>query len=47
MRTVMIVISTHDPEIAYNAGVAQGDEVSVFMLGKGILFEQESTKSPL
>lgn len=50
MRTVMIVITTNDPETAYNAmrlantGVAKGDEVSVFMLGKGVLFEQASTE---
>ncbi len=50
MRTVMIVITTNDPETAYNAmrlantGVAKGDEVNVFMLGKGVLFEQTSTQ---
>ena len=50
MRTVMIVVTTNDPETAYNAmrlantGVAKGDEVSVFMLGKGVLFEQASTE---
>ena len=46
MRNVLIVISTDDGETIYNAmrlanvGVAKGDEVSVFMLGKGVLFEQ-------
>jgi uncharacterized protein involved in oxidation of intracellular sulfur len=27
-----------------NTGVKKGDEVSVFMLGKGVLFEQASTE---
>lgn len=50
MRTVMFVVTTNDPETAYNAmrlahtGVGKGDEVSVFMLGKGVLFEQASTE---
>lgn len=41
MRQVLIIISTDDGETIYNAmrlanvGVAKGDEVSVFMLGKG------------
>ncbi|MBW1785704.1 MAG: hypothetical protein JRK53_03665 [Deltaproteobacteria bacterium] len=45
MRNVLIIISTDDGETIYNAmrlanvGVAKGDEVSVFMLGKGVLFE--------
>lgn len=42
---VLFVISTNDCETIYNAmrlanvGVKKGDEVSVFMLGKGVLFE--------
>jgi len=43
---VLFIITTDDPETVYNAmrmaniGVKKGDEVSVFMLGKGVLFEQ-------
>lgn len=43
---VLFIISSHDGETIFNAmrlanvGVAKGDEVSVFMLGKGVLFEQ-------
>ena len=43
---VLFIISTNDGETIYNAmrlanvGVKKGDEVSVFMLGKGVLFEQ-------
>jgi len=50
MRTVMVAITANDPETAYNAMrlantcVGKGDEVSVFMLGKGVLFEQASTE---
>jgi len=46
MRRLLIIITTNEPETSYNAvrlantGVAKGDEVSVFMLGKGVLFEQ-------
>ena len=42
---VLFIISTDDAETIYNAmrlanvGVEKGDEVSVFMLGKGVLFE--------
>lgn len=49
MRKTMLVITTNDPETVYNAmrlantGIKKGDEVSVFMLGKGVLFEQAST----
>ncbi len=45
MKTLFI-ISTSDGETIFNAmrlanvGVKKGDEVSVFMLGKGVLFEQ-------
>jgi len=43
---VLFIISTDDAETAYNAmrlanvAVKKNDEVSVFMLGKGVLFEQ-------
>jgi len=43
---VLFIISTDDGETIYNAmrlanvGVNKGDDVSVFMLGKGVLFEQ-------
>ena len=43
---VLIIISTDDGETIYNAmrlanvGVGKGDEVAVFMLGKGVLFER-------
>jgi len=46
---VLLIISTDDGESIYNAmrlanvGVKKGDEVSVFMLGKGVLFEKSST----
>ncbi len=46
---VLFIISTDDAETAYNAmrlaNVAErkGDEVSVFMLGKGVLYENNST----
>lgn len=49
MKTVFI-ISTNDGETIYNAmrlaniGVKNEDEVSVFMLGKGVLFEQSGTE---
>ena len=49
MKTLFI-ISTNDGETIYNAmrlanvGVKKGDEVSVFMLGKGVLFEQSGTE---
>lgn len=47
---VLFIISTDDAETAYNAmrlanvAVKKGDEVSVFMLGKGVLFEQIGTE---
>ena len=47
---VLFIISTDDAETAYNAmrlanvAVQKGDDVSVFMLGKGVLFEQSSTE---
>jgi uncharacterized protein involved in oxidation of intracellular sulfur len=43
---VLVIVSTDDSETMYNAmrlanvGVEKGDEVSVFMLGKGVTFEQ-------
>ena len=43
---VLIIISSQDGETIYNAmrlanvGLKKGDEVSVFMLGKGVLFQQ-------
>ena len=47
---VLFIISTDDGETVYNAmrlanvGVQKGDEVSVFMLGKGVLFEQAGSE---
>jgi uncharacterized protein involved in oxidation of intracellular sulfur len=47
---ILFIISTDDAETTYNAmrlanvGVKKGDEVSVFMLGKGVLFEQNSNE---
>ena len=47
---ILFIISTADAETAYNAmrlanvAVKKGDEVSVFMLGKGVLFEQKSNE---
>jgi uncharacterized protein involved in oxidation of intracellular sulfur len=44
----LFIISTDDAETAYNAmrlanvAVKKGDEVSVFMLGRGVLFEKTS-----
>jgi uncharacterized protein involved in oxidation of intracellular sulfur len=46
---MLIIISSGDAETIYNAmrlanvAVKKQDEVSVFMLGKGVLFEQAST----
>ena len=46
---VLFIISTEDGETIFNAmrlanvGVKKGDEVSVFMLGKGVCFEQAGT----
>jgi uncharacterized protein involved in oxidation of intracellular sulfur len=43
---VLVIIYSDDAEAIYNAmrlaniGVEKGDEVSVFMLGKGVMFEQ-------
>jgi uncharacterized protein involved in oxidation of intracellular sulfur len=47
---ILFIISTDDAETIYNAmrlanvGVKKGDEVSVFMLGKGVLFEKSSSE---
>jgi uncharacterized protein involved in oxidation of intracellular sulfur len=47
---LLFVISTDDAETAYNAvrlatvAVKKGDDVSMFMLGKGVLFEQNSNE---
>jgi len=46
----LFIISTDDGETIYNAmrlanvGVEKGDEVSVFMLGKGVLFEKSGSE---
>ena len=47
---VLFIISTEDGETIYNAmrlanvAVKKGDEVSVFMLGKGVHFEQSGSE---
>lgn len=47
---VLMIICTNDGETIYkamrlaNVGVKKGDEVSVFMLGKGVLFEQAGSE---
>jgi len=47
---VLFIISTDDGETIYNAmrlanvGVEKGDEVSVFMLGKGVMFEKSGSQ---
>ncbi len=47
---ILFIISTDDAETAYNAmrlanvAVKKDDDVSVFMLGKGVLFEQISNE---
>jgi uncharacterized protein involved in oxidation of intracellular sulfur len=44
----LFIISTDDAETSYNAmrlanvAVKKGDDVSVFMLGKGVLYEKSS-----
>ena len=46
---VLFIISTDDGETIYNAmrmaniGVEKGDEVSVFMLGKGVTYEKSGS----
>ena len=47
---VLLIITTDDGETIYNAmrlanvAVNKGDEVSVFMLGKGVLFENSGNE---
>ncbi|MBP8646542.1 MAG: hypothetical protein KBH99_10545 [Syntrophobacteraceae bacterium] len=47
---MLIIVSTDEGETIYNAmrlaniGVKKGDDVSVFMLGRGVLFEQSGTE---
>jgi uncharacterized protein involved in oxidation of intracellular sulfur len=47
----LFIISTDDGETIYNAlrlanvGVKKGDEVSVFMLGRGVKFEQSGSEA--
>ncbi|OPX39937.1 MAG: hypothetical protein B1H11_01645 [Desulfobacteraceae bacterium 4484_190.1] len=47
---ILFIISTNEGETIYNAmrlantGVKKGDEVSVFMLGRGVLFEQSGSE---
>ena len=46
----LFIICSDDGEAIYNAmrlanvGVQKGDEISVFMLGKGVLFEKSGTE---
>ena len=48
MKKILFIISTDDSETIYNSmrladvAVKKGDEVSVFMLGKGVLYEKSS-----
>jgi len=47
---ILFIINTDDAEPVYNAmrlaniAVEKGSEVNVFMLGKGVLFEQVSSE---
>ena len=47
---ILFIISTDEGETIYNAmrlanvAVGKGDEVSVFMLGKGVLYERSSNE---
>jgi len=47
---VLFIISTDEGETIFNAirlanvAVKKGDEVSVFMLGKGVLFEKSGSE---
>lgn len=47
---ILFIITTDDGETIFNAmrlanvGVKKGDEVSVFMLGKGVKFEQAGSE---
>ncbi len=48
---MLFIITSDDGETIYNAmrlanvGVKRGDEVSVFMLGKGVCFEQAGSEA--
>ena len=50
MKKILLIVSTDDSETIYNAirlanvAVNKGDEVSVFMLGKGVLYEKSSSE---
>jgi len=50
IMNVLFIISTDDAETSYNAmrlanvAVKKNDDVSVFMLGKGVLFEKSSNE---
>jgi len=50
MKKILFIISTDDGETIYNAirlanvAINKGDEVSVFMLGKGVLYEKSSSE---
>jgi uncharacterized protein involved in oxidation of intracellular sulfur len=50
MMKVLFIITTDDGETIFNAmrlanvGVEKGGEVSVFMLGKGVLFEHSGNE---
>jgi uncharacterized protein involved in oxidation of intracellular sulfur len=47
---LLFIITTSDSETIYNAmrlanvAVNKGDEVSVFMIGKGVLFEESGNE---
>ena len=47
---VLFIIATDEPETAYNAmrlanvSVQREDETSVFMLGRGVLYEKSRTE---
>jgi uncharacterized protein involved in oxidation of intracellular sulfur len=47
---ILFIITADEGETIYNAmrlanvGVEKGDEVSVFMLGKGVLFENSGSE---
>ena len=47
---ILFIISTDSGETIYNAmrlanvGVQKGDEVNVFMLGRGVVFEKSGTE---
>lgn len=47
---ILFIVSTNDAETVYNVvrlanvAVKKGDEVSLFMLGKGVLFQECSNE---